>query len=320
MKAARVQPGPALVAPGVLVVLLLALLTAGGTLASAGPPAAGAPDGGPAARGAAAHTRAATAGRILFVRSGSLWSCRPDGGGQTRLAKCGDGAVAAAWSPDRRSIVFSRYDAKYRATLWRMDADGGGQRKLSYSGPSLTQDCGGLAWSPDGDLLAGGNFNGSSGHVALLDLRTMTSRNLFTLRPSPNGIETLSWSPDQAQLLVAQEGGDSSWLVRIDASSGALLQNYDGKQRGIGSASYSPRGDRIAYSYGDLSTGRHGIRIAKVDGTPVRSLSHGPQWDPWWSSDGKRIAFTGEQGVFVIGVDGKGKRQIVKGGWAVAWR
>lgn len=310
--------------PVVAIVLALSVLglapSAQGLVSSSG--------GGGGASSAERSSRqvhqAASASRILFVRGTSIWSCRPDGSKQTKLARAGQGAVAAAWSPDRRSIAFIRYNAG-KGTLWRMNADGSGQRKLVYSGPSLTLDCGGLAWSPDSDHIAGGNFSlGSSGpgvgHVAVLDLRTMTSRNVFTLLPSENGIDCLSWSPDQAQLLVMQEGGDTSWLLRIDASSGQLLQNYTSKQPGINAASFSPRGDRIAYSYSDLGHSRFGIRIAKVDGTPVRSLSHGRQYEPLWSPDGTQIVFSGDHGLWVVAADGTGKHQIVRGGHAEAWR
>ena len=304
----------------VIVLVLLGLFLSASAWGRA-PGSGGDPGSGLAARTTRpAHSSSGSA-LILFVRGAYIWSCRPDGSGQRRLAKAGQGAVAVAWSPDHRSISFIRSQGgSNKGTLWRMNADGSGQRQLAYSGPSLTQDCGGLAWSPDGNLIAGGNFSGMSGHVAVLDLRTMTSRNLFQLLTSVNGIETLSWSPDQAQLLVVQEGGDSSWLMRIDASSGTLLQNYTSKQPGISAASYSPRGDRIAYSYADLGHSRFGMRIAKIDGTPVRSLSHGRQYKPLWSPNGKQIVYSADQGLFVIGSDGQGRRRIVKGGHAEAWR
>jgi Tol biopolymer transport system component len=265
--------------------------------------------------------------RILFVRGTYIWSCKPDGSAQKRLANAGGGGwdrAAACWSPDRRSIAFIRYSGspgQLRTSLWRMKADGSSQRKLVYTGPSLTSGTQGIAWSPDGRYLAGGKLlPPARWQVTVLDLHAKRSRRLFELRPGVNGIETLSWSPSRLELLVVQEGGDSSWLMRIDARTGDLLQNYDAVQRGITSAYYAPGGKTMAYAYADLNVMAFGMRIARIDGTLMRQLSTGHQYEPLWSPSGRQIAYSARQGVYVMDADGTHRRLVVHNGYAEAWQ
>lgn len=81
---------------------------------------------------------------------------------------------------------------------------------------------------------------------------------------------------------------------------------------------YAPRGKRIAfvraYKQSDLWT-------MNADGTHKRDLTstaHVDEIDPAWSPDGKELAFAVEkpqalQGIWVVGVDGKGSRQLTNG-------
>lgn len=267
----------------------------------------------------------ASSDRILFVRGTHIWSVRPDGSGARQLTRArvlSDGSPT--WSPNHRSIAFIRRTGTWqasKASVWTMSASGGSQRRLSYKGPSIAYS--GLAWSPDGRYLAGGNFteSASAGHAALLDLRTMRSRNIFTLARSPNGIESLSWSPDSRQLLVGQEGGDSGWLVRIDARSGEVLKRY---RPSIMWAAWSPDGQTIAYHLADTSTLEHGIRLMANDGSLLRSLTD-DGGTPVWSPDGTQIAYahytdSGGTEVWLMDADGSDRQRVVRNGWVQAWQ
>jgi Tol biopolymer transport system component len=82
--------------------------------------------------------------------------------------------------------------------------------------------------------------------------------------------------------------------------------------------SYAPRGKRIvfvrAFKQSDVWT-------MNADGTHPRDLTstaHVDEIDPAWSADGKEIAFAvqqplAEQGIWVIGADGQGSRQVTSG-------
>ena len=263
-------------------------------------------------------------GRILFVRGTHIWSVRADGSGARQLTRAHvlyDSSPT--WSPDHRSIAFIRHIGTWKASkasVWAMTSTGGAQHRLSYRGPSIAYR--GLAWSPDGRHLAGGNFRDypARGHAALLDLKTMRSRNIFTLADSPNGIESLSWSPDSHQLLVGQEGGDSGWLVRIDARRGRVMRRYHAS---IMWASWSPDGRTIAYHLADTSTLETGIRLMTNDGVLVKNLID-TGGTPVWSPDGTKIAYahyTGSGGteVWLMNADGTDRHRVIPNGWVQAW-
>jgi Tol biopolymer transport system component len=144
---------------------------------------------------------------------------------------------------------------------------------------------------------------------------------VFTLESSPNGIESLSWSPGSGQLLVAQEGGDRGWLMRVDARTGRLIKRY---RPSVMWASWSPDGGTIAYHLVDTSTMERGIRLMANDGTSVRSLCD-DGGTPLWSPDGMQIAYTvytpsGRPDLWLMNADGNGQHRVLTNAWAKAWR
>lgn len=77
----------------------------------------------------------------------------------------------------------------------------------------------------------------------------------------------------------------------------------------------SPDGSRLAFAR--TESGRSAIWVANADGSGERRLTSGV-WDmiPWWSPDGKWIAYHAESpgfDVFVVSVDGGEPRQLTSG-------
>lgn len=66
------------------------------------------------------------------------------------------------------------------------------------------------------------------------------------------------------------------------------------------------------------TAGRDGIWVVRVDGTGRRRLV-GDARSPAWSPDVRRVAYAGEGGIFVVGVDGRGRRKLVGGGAVPQW-
>jgi Tol biopolymer transport system component len=73
---------------------------------------------------------------IMFERGNALWTVKPNGHGQKRIAT----GTSPSWSPDGKSVAFDR-----DGDLWTMKANGTGPQ-LVVDVPSSTA---GLAWSPD---------------------------------------------------------------------------------------------------------------------------------------------------------------------------
>jgi len=80
-------------------------------------------------------------GAIAFVRSGQVWTVRPDGRGLRRLT--GRGGTRPAFSPHGSKLAFLR-----RGVVHVMGADGSGLRALS-----ALRDVEQVRWSPDGRRL-----------------------------------------------------------------------------------------------------------------------------------------------------------------------
>jgi Tol biopolymer transport system component len=78
---------------------------------------------------------------IMFERANTLWTVKPNGHGQKRVAT----GTSPSWSPDGQSVAFDR-----NGDLWSMKANGTGAH-LVIDVPSSTA---GLAWSPDGHWIA----------------------------------------------------------------------------------------------------------------------------------------------------------------------
>jgi Tol biopolymer transport system component len=94
--------------------------------------------------------------------------------------------------------------------------------------------------------------------------------------------------------------------------------------RGVGDASLSPDGKRIAFAGGPAGVCSVRLFVMRADGALVRPLTEGGQdpampstcyGRPTWSPDGKRIAFTatgdvGYASIWEMNIDGTGRRQL----------
>lgn len=134
-------------------------------------------------------------------------------------------------------------------------------------------------------------------------------------------IEDAVWSPDGEHIALAAQGD----LYVMDADGSELGQITDGDETDA-SPAWSPDGREIAFER-ELSDIETQIFVASVDGVSVRQVTDvatEPEQlharHPAWSPDGRRLAFSIEypqystvyrSGIYVIGVDGTGMREIV---------
>jgi Tol biopolymer transport system component len=78
---------------------------------------------------------------IMFERANVLWTVKPNGRGQKRVAA----GTSPSWSPDGKSVAFDR-----NGDVWTMKANGTAPHLVTEV-PSSTA---GIAWSPDGRWIA----------------------------------------------------------------------------------------------------------------------------------------------------------------------
>jgi Tol biopolymer transport system component len=264
--------------------------------------------------------------RIVF-RSG-----RDDGGvflmGATgeSVRRVADLGFDPSWAPDGRHVVVGTIRGHFRgrafgSELWVVDVETGAKRRVDVGRRDAVQP----SWSP-------------SGHrIAFVSAAQGGSRKIFTA-PAEGGAsvpavrEAMSWSPvwspDGRHLLFSsnRSGGWNLWRVPIDERSGEVRGPPEPITTGGGTErvlpSVSADGRLVAYcdGAGRSNIGRVALdpRTGTVRGSPqaitTGTIRHG---FPSASPDDRWVSFTGPgepEDVYVVGVDGSGRRRLTRGG------
>ena len=279
-----------------------------------------------------------------------VWVMNADGTGTHRISGYVGRVDDLQWSADGARLAFVAQKPDHPPSLWLMAADGGGRRGVALELPAASgivdpvESINGLAWSPDGTRLAISYLaRASEGYPFASWILTVDpdSGELDTLTgPIEDAAhQALTWAPDGSEIVssMASTTGESAWLNRFDAMSGADLgmvgtQGYF--QFWIEPA-FSPDGDWLACSFTDSAAvvtggGSSVYRIAlqSADGSAQRVVAESTRdfmRSPSWSPDGRwLVAARGLDDPIrvVIFAAEEGGRQIDTGakGWHPVWR
>jgi Tol biopolymer transport system component len=274
---------------------------------------------------AAADTQSARPPSLLTYAvesSGSLCLARADGTHRLRLIRGKN--RAPSWSPNGRSVVFSR-QVGTASRILVADTRGRVVRGLTQTGAFADP-----TWSSDGKRIAYVSREGRSRIV----IAGSAGRVLGELFAAPAAfISRPAWAPDGRRIAYAEEIQTEQGTA---GTSRIVVVNADGSGRRVfvGQASdpaWSPNGSKIAYvAYSSRLSETGSIVVANADGSGARHITAagGPESRPAWSPNGQQIAFTrtaaGKSTIVVARADGSSERVVVgaRGYGAVdpAWR
>jgi Tol biopolymer transport system component len=275
-------------------------------------------------------------GRLLFRRTGDLYSVKATGTGQRRLTTTGDTEGGAQWSPDGTRIAFSR-----RGDIWVMSAGGGHARRVTtHPGPDVNP-----TWSRDGTRLA---FQSRRGPHLLNDIYRLRSTvpygravRLTDAEPTVPGssacdwdeYEQPQWSPVGNRILLVHRCGheydfDDPSPEVVDATTGATV--VDGLPALGNDPVWAPGGTRIAWTNDDYAFdfGNYCVSRVDLDGrnrvdvTPCGTESEAlpDSRFPVWSPDGRKITFTQDGDAWVTRPDGATRSLLRQDAAPLSWK
>jgi len=215
-------------------------------------------------------------------------------------------AVAALWgpsfSPDGRSIAYTRIDPAGPRTLFVAGADGGSPRQLTTPGVSALRP----RWSPDGATIAFCSFGKGDNDIMLIPAAGGDARRLGEAEDDECWP---TWSPDGKEIVYARTEDDKTFLYRLPAAGGVPVR-VSGVSLTL--PDFSPDGSSLAVARN--RSFRNGVGILPADGGELRWLSDTGGW-PVFRPDGKAIGFIrlepgGRQSLWEVDLEGGDPRRI----------
>ena len=265
------------------------------------------------------------AGRIAFLRLPAATALRTfepglfvvnvDGSGLRRLTPRGTSVFTYQWSPDGKLIAY----IDQRFSLWLVRPDGTGHKLLL---PTSQLSSVGLSWSPDGKDIAmvspGPNANPRTAVCAKMALYVVPiggGKPTVVSQPRRGIGCGVAWSPLGGEIAYG-DGGEVLGVISRNGGRPRLLLTS-----GVGAPQWSPDGKKLAaptvIHLGGLRADRyHRITVVDADGSDPHVLTdHAYTEYPFaWSRDSRQILYGRQdrQGIYVIGVDGRGDHRVTR--------
>jgi Tol biopolymer transport system component len=259
-------------------------------------------------------------GRVVFVRSGVIYTIDASGKDLHRLTTGAD----PAWSPDGKTIAFDRSSKG----VFTIGADGKGVRQLTKGGESDP------SWSPDGKKLVIVSDNPPAGAECE---PTASYAILYTVQADGTGLKNLT-SVDEADGICGVPGGNDSpaWSPKGDRiaylhSELVVHDIYDtsfgyyssaGKKlaaprwTGVGAPAWSPDAKLLAWSAS--YRGNRQLFVAEPTAKTPRRLTGAKagSYQPAWSPDGTQLVFSrkggSQEGLLVLDLKSGKLTQLTK--------
>jgi Tol biopolymer transport system component len=259
-------------------------------------------------------------GKIAYVAfrvtngTAEIYTINPSGGGKTQITHNNTDEFSLSYSPNGKKIVF--VSGYVNEELYTIDASGGGKTQLTHNNKADFDP----SYSPNGKKIVFVSGDGNDGELYTIDVRTghrvqLTHNNTDDYDPS--------YSPNGKKIVyVSGDGANASELYTIDASGGGRTQITHNNKADY-DPSYSPDGKRIVYegsdTFGDLNVEKaesdiYTIKAGGGDKTHVTNTDNVDEFEPSYSPDGKKIAYTVYKGnageLYTIDVGRGGKTNL----------
>ena len=262
-------------------------------------------------------------GRIAFEHSGAIYTVNPDGSALRRVT-AGPFDTTPEWSPDGRSLAFSRYPdgMSLSSRIWVAHADGTSPRALTPQDPNSG------SWlprfTPDGQTIVFQNCLGPSCDGGIFAIRADGTQLRHI---TDNSGESYNWgapSPDGRRIAFMR------WHVR-----GVLMRVYlmstDGThQQPVTpialegwAPDWAPNGRSILFTSNNYrNRPNSALYSIHPDGRGLRRLTRPPfpysDYEASYSPDGANIVFVSNRrhpglshsDLFIANVDGSGLHRV----------
>ncbi|GEM_PF-2998120 len=226
------------------------------------------------------------------------------------------------WSPDGKQIVFRR--GQY---IWVANLDGTRQSPIAIStdhsrvtntgtrvGPCewtpLWKPDGGIAFTPYKEAKWESLGATPEFEVSVTNVDGTEVRPLVRLQSPADG-DGASWSPDGSKMAFDKNG--NIWVAKGDGTGQSRLTGGRHPQ-------WSPDSQKILYVQG--SKGNEVLCTIGFDGsnqTQITEPSHGYTDYHCWCPDGKKIAFNGQYGIWIVSAQGGDAHRIAPGVYQPRW-
>jgi len=230
-------------------------------------------------------------------------------------------SVPSAPSGDQPLIVFRSTPDMFVAEgedavwdIWAIHPDGSGLRHLTKD----RADDSFPDLSPDRSTVVWD----STRRDRLKEIYAMTlatgSVRALTSTPGLGESAAPAFSPDGARIAFMQlSESDLKWSLSVMDADGTNSVRVTAVNLGLDALrpTWSPDGERLAFA-GTIKPfqGKLHIFVVAVDGSGRRQLTRGSgEYEPAWSPDGTRIAYFAKDAVWVMNADGSGSRRVASG-------
>jgi serine/threonine protein kinase/Tol biopolymer transport system component len=221
--------------------------------------------------------------------------------------------ILPRWSPDRKSIAFTRASGTVNE-LWVANADGSGTPRM------ITSQMAGrsrVAWSPDGKKIAIVAKAGTGRQIAVVTLANPNTP--LQLTNDGSGKDDPAWCKTRVGFWSDRSGTQQIYTVDATKPGGPAIQ-VTKADHDVNDPSFSPDCTQMAYTDQPTKNDRHlWITAANGQGTPRQLTSDATRdMDATWSPNGAWIAFargaTEQPSVWAIRTNGKDEKRLSPAG------